>query len=82
MLRSSKARAAAGDKNVIVMAVPTCPPYLAAGVVDEFTLTIAPCCSAAGTRLFDGIERTDLGFERTAVIESPYATHLRDQVRV
>ena len=78
-----KARAAAGDKNVIVMGgADLLRQYLAAGVVDELTLTIAPVLLGAGTRLFDGIERTDLGFERTAVIESPYATHLRYEVRV
>ena len=55
--------------------------YLAAGVVDEFTLTIAPVLLGAGKRLFDGIERTDIVFERTAVIESPFATHLRYRIR-
>jgi len=79
----AKARAAAGDKNVIVMGgADLLRQYLAAGVVDELTLTIAPVLLGGGKRLFDGIERTDLGFERTAVIESPYATHLRYEVRV
>ena len=55
--------------------------YLAAGAVDEFTLTIAPVLLGAGKRLFDGIERTDIVFERTAVIESPFATHLRYRIR-
>ena len=78
-----RARAAAGDKNVIVMGgADLLRQYLAAGVVDEFTLTIAPLLLGGGKRLFDGIERTDLGFERAAVIESPYATHLRYEVRV
>jgi len=78
-----KARAAAGDKNVIVMGgADLLRQYLAAGVLDEFTLTIAPVLLGAGKRLFDGIERTDLGFERTTVIESPYATHLRYEVHV
>jgi dihydrofolate reductase len=78
-----KARDAAGDKNVIVMGgADLLRQYLEAGVVDEFTLTIAPVLLGGGKRLFDGIERTDLGFERTAVIESPYATHLRYEVRV
>jgi dihydrofolate reductase len=78
-----KARAAAGDKNVIVMGgADLLRQYLDAGVVDELTLTIAPVLLGAGKRLFDGIERTDIDFERTAVIESPYATHLRYEVRV
>jgi len=54
--------------------------YLAAGLVDEFTLTIAPVLLGAGKRLFDGIERTDITFERTAAIESPFATHLRFRI--
>ena len=78
-----KARAAAGDKNVIVMGgADLLRQYLDAGVVDELTLTIAPVLLGAGKRLFEGIERTDLAFERTAVIESPHATHLRFLVRV
>ena len=77
------ARAAAGEKNVIVMGgADLLRQYLAAGVVDEFTLTISPVLLGAGKRLFEGIERTDITFERTAVIESPYATHLRYEVRV
>ena len=78
-----QARAAAGDKNVIVMGgADLLRQYLSAGVVDEFTLTIAPVLLGAGKRLFDGIERTDIAFERTAVVESPYATHLRYEVHV
>ena len=49
-------------------------------VVDELTLTIAPVLLGAGKRLFDGIARTDTAFERFAVIESPFATHLRFRV--
>jgi dihydrofolate reductase len=78
-----QARTAAGDRNVIVMGgADLLRQYLDAGVVDELTLTIAPVLLGDGKRLFDGIERTDLAFERTAVVESPYATHLRYEVRV
>src|SRR5712691_11086918 len=77
-----RARAAASGKNVIVMGgADLLRQYLAAGVVDEFTLTIAPVLLGAGKRLFDGISRTDIAFVRTAVIESPFATHLRFRVR-
>ena len=41
----------------------------------------SPVLLGAGKRLFDGIERTDIVFERTAVIESPFATHLRYRIR-
>src|SRR6266700_3308789 len=77
----ARARAAAADKNVIVMGgADVLRQYLAAGLVDEFTLTIAPVLLGAGKRLFDGISRTDIIFERTAIIESPFATHLRFRV--
>jgi dihydrofolate reductase len=77
-----RARAAAGDRNVLVMGgADVLRQYLAAGAVDELTLTIAPVLLGAGKRLFDGIGRTDIAFERTGVIESPLATHLRYRVR-
>jgi len=78
-----RARAAAGDMDVIVMGgADLLRQYLAAGVVDELVLTIAPVLLGSGKRLFDGIERTEIAFDRTGVIESPYATHLRYEVRV
>lgn len=77
----TRARACAGARNVIVMGGgDLLRQFLAAGLVDQFTLTIAPVLMGAGKRLFDGIARTDIAFERAAVIESPYATHLRFRV--
>jgi dihydrofolate reductase len=77
----SRARAAAASKNVIVMGGgDVLRQYLAAGAIDEFTLTIAPVLLGAGKRLFDGSPRTDITLEPIAVIESPYATHLRFRV--
>src|SRR5919204_1057916 len=74
----ARARAAAAGKNVIVMGgADLLRQYLDAGLVEEFTLTIAPVLLGAGKRLFDGISRTDIAFERIGVIESPFATHLR-----
>jgi dihydrofolate reductase len=76
-----RARAAAGDKNVILMGgAHLLRQYLDAGLVDELTLTIAPVLLGDGKLLFDGIGRTDLTFERFAVIESPFATHIRYRV--
>lgn len=78
----ARAQAAAGGKNVIIMGgADVLRQYLAAGLVDEFALTLAPMLLGAGKRLFDGMPRTDIAFERTAVIESPFATHLRFRVQ-
>ena len=77
----AQAREAAGDRNVIVMGgADLLRQYLDLGVVDEITLTIAPILLGGGKRLFEGIGRTDLAFERTAVVESPFATHIRYRV--
>ncbi len=77
----AKARATAGGRNVILMGGgDVLRQFLAAGHLDELTLTIAPVLMGAGKRLFDGISRTDIDFERIGVIESPYATHLRFRV--
>ncbi len=48
---------------------------LAAGVVDELTLDIAPVLLGDGERLFDGLEGLQL--EPVEVLHSPAATHVR-----
>lgn len=76
-----RARAAAGERNVVVMGgASLLGQYLDAAAVDELGLTIAPVLLGAGKRLFDGMRRHDLEFERIEVIESPFATHLRYRV--
>lgn len=77
----AKAQAAAGDKNVLIMggANLLCQ-YLDAGVVDELVVTIAPIVLGGGKRLFDGLTRHDLVFDRTHVVESDHATHLRYRI--
>ena len=78
-----QARAAAGDKNVLVMGgADLMRQYLNAGVVEELALTVAPMLLGAGKPLFDGSQRTDLRLERLAVVESPRATHLRFRVHM
>src|SRR5437764_14480588 len=78
-----RAREAAAGKNVIVMGgADLLRQYLSAGLVDEFTLTIAPALLGAGKRLFYGISRTDIELERTAEIEAQFATHLRFRVPI
>ena len=77
----ARAREAAGEKNVIVMGgADLLRQFLEAGLVEELTITVAPILLGGGKRLFEGIGRTDIAFERTAVVESPFATHLRYRI--
>jgi dihydrofolate reductase len=48
---------------------------LAAGVVDELTLDIAPVLLGSGERIFDGVE--SFALEPVEVLHSPLATHIR-----
>jgi dihydrofolate reductase len=48
---------------------------LAAGVIDELMLDIAPVLLGSGERIFDGLESFD--FEPVEVLHSPLATHIR-----
>ena len=48
---------------------------LAAGVIDELTLDIAPVLLGSGERIFDGA--SSLPFEPVEVLHSPLTTHIR-----
>jgi dihydrofolate reductase len=79
----ARARAAAGGKNVVVMGGASLnTQYLNAGVIDEFTVSIAPVVLGGGKRLFDAALRPDLTWEQVGAIQSPYVTHLRYRTSV
>jgi dihydrofolate reductase len=70
------AKETAGDKGVdIAGGASTVRQALAAGVVDELTLDVAPVLLGSGERIFDGTE--DFPFEPAEVLHSPLATHIR-----
>lgn len=60
----------AGGANAILQ-------YLNAGLVDEFTIAIAPVFFGAGIRLFKGIDRQKVPVEIAETIPSTLVTHLR-----
>ena len=73
-----QAREASGADGIdIAGGASTVRQALAAEVIDEITLDIAPVLLGAGERLFDGSE--SLGFEPVEVLYSPLATHIRSQ---
>ncbi len=76
-----QAREAAGGKDVgIGGGAETIRQYLAAGLVDDFQLHVAPALLGDGARLFDDPAIGDQRIERTAVVEGPGATHLSYRV--
>jgi len=75
-----QARAAAGEKDVLVAGGATAVQQaIAAGLLDELQVHVAPVFLGAGARLFDGMA-ADVGLEITRVIGSPTVTHLRYRV--
>jgi dihydrofolate reductase len=76
----AQARDAAGDKDVaIVGGASAIQQFLAAGVLDELELHVAPLLLGGGTRLFDGQGDVELG--PPDVTSSPDVTHLRFRVK-
>lgn len=76
-----QARAAAGDKNVLVAGgADVVQQYLSAGLVDELQIHVAPILLGGGARLFDHLGAEEVELESTRVIQSPAVTHLRYRV--
>ncbi len=77
----TQAREAAGDKDVAIGGgASVIQQALAAGLVEEFQIHVAPVLLGDGVRLFaDGGARPDV--ELTSMVETPQAAHLRYDVR-
>jgi dihydrofolate reductase len=77
----AQARAAAGEKSVLVAGgANTVQQCLAAGLVDEIQIHVAPVLLGSGTRLFGSVEPEGIKVEGTRVTASPAVTHLRFRV--
>jgi dihydrofolate reductase len=76
----AQAKAAAGDRNVLVHGGYTAQRALEAGVLDELQIHQIPVLFGGGRRLFELLpSRVELEIVR--VIDTPEATHIRYRVR-
>jgi dihydrofolate reductase len=75
----SQAKAAAGDRQVLVHGAYTAQRALEAGVLDEMQIHQVPVLFGAGKRMFDVLaSRVELEIVR--VLDTPDATHIRYRV--
>jgi dihydrofolate reductase len=76
----AQAKAAAGDRDVLVHGADTAQRALEAGLLDELQVHQIPVLFGQGRRLFDVLpSRVELEIAR--VIDTPEATHIRYRVR-
>ncbi len=74
----AQARRAAGGKDVTLAGgAKAAQQYLAAGLVDEMEINLAPTLLGSGERLFDGVGDDLHGLELVRTVAAPKVTHLR-----
>jgi dihydrofolate reductase len=72
-----QAREAAGDRDVrIAGGAETIQEYLDSGLIDEFSITLAPVLFGTGIRLFDRVDPARLALDQTRTDASSRVTHL------
>ncbi len=75
----AQAKAAAGDRNVMVHGAYTAQQALEAGVLDELQIHQIPVLFGGGRRLFELLPHR-IELEIVRVIDTPEATHIRYRV--
>jgi dihydrofolate reductase len=76
-----QAKAAAGDKNVVVGGgANIAQQFLKAGVIEEIQIHFIPVLLGAGIRLFDQLGAESVKLESAGVIAAPDAAHLKFRV--
>jgi dihydrofolate reductase len=76
----AQAKAAAGDRNVVVHGAYTAQRALEAGVLDELQIHQIPVLLGQGLRMFDVLP-SPVELDVVRVIDTPQATHIRYRVR-
>jgi dihydrofolate reductase len=75
------ARKSAGDKDVLLWGgAQVINEYLAAGLLDELEIHIAPVLLGGGARLFEDLGDTVVRLEQIRAVEAPGVTHIKYRV--
>ena len=78
----TRAKEAAGDKNVLVHGAGVARLALDAGVLDELELHVVPVLFGQGRRLFEGLPPEQIELERIRILEGENGvTHMHYRVR-
>jgi dihydrofolate reductase len=78
----TRAKEAAGDRDVLVHGAGTAQLALAAGVLDELEIHLVPVLLGQGRRLFDHLGPEHIELERTRILEGEAGvTHMRYRVQ-
>jgi dihydrofolate reductase len=78
----TRAKEAAGDKNVLVHGAGTAQLALAAGVLDELELHVIPVLFGQGRRLFEGLPAKQIELQRIRILEGEGGvTHMHYRVQ-
>ncbi|ODU02291.1 MAG: deaminase [Pseudonocardia sp. SCN 72-86] len=76
----AQARAVAGDRTVVVASASITQQCLAAGLLDELSVNIAPALLGSGIRWFDALGDAPIRLGDPEVVQGVGVTHLRYQV--
>jgi dihydrofolate reductase len=77
---AAQAKAAAGDRNVLLHGADTAQGCLRAGVLNEMEIHLVPVLLGQGRRLFDHLSADHIELELTRVVDAPGVTHLHYRV--
>ena len=76
-----QAKAAAGDRDVMMHGATTAQEALKAGVLDSIEVQLRPVLLGQGRRLFDNLPPEHVELELVRVLEAPGTLHLRYDIR-
>ena len=78
---SPQAKAAAGERDILLHGAATAQACLRAGLLDELELQLIPVLLGQGRRLFEDLPPDHVELELVRALDGPAVQHLRYRVR-